>query len=205
MALVTTICFRYHSDYTNVHTFVNSEERRKMGLSIAISGSIILMTLVNIIMTIFALTSTTSISTSQVLSDRSSIENASLNTSARIESVQAVANDAQLLIMLNNTGLTKLWSYDNFDVIVTYDANMTGTKVRVTEQLTYAGITNTVPPGKWGITQFVDDFLDPQIVNPAEKVELKCSLASVIYPNGVLSAIVSTDAGAVATKSVVVV
>ncbi len=176
-----------------------------MGLSIAISGSIVLMTLVNITMTIFVLTSTASISMSQVLSDRSGIENASLNTSARIESVQAVANDAQLLIMLNNTGLTKLWSYDNFDVIVTYDANMTGTKVRVTEQLTYAGITNTVPPGKWGIMQFVDDFVDPQIVNHAEKVELKCSLENVIYPNGVLSVIVSTDAGAVATKSVVVV
>ncbi|HXG05961.1 MAG TPA: hypothetical protein VNI77_01375 [Nitrososphaera sp.] len=176
-----------------------------MGLSIAISGIIVLMTLVNLMMTIFALASATSNSTTRILSDRSSIENLSLNTITRIESIQAVANDAQVLIVLNNTGSTKLWSYDNFDVIVTYDANMTGTKVRVTEELTYAGITNTIPPGKWGITQFMGDLLDPQIVNPSEKVELKCTLLNVIYPNGVLSAIVSTDAGAVATKSVVVV
>ena len=76
-------------------------------------------------------------------------------TSIRILDVNASSSSKLVNFTLTNQGSEKLWNYDEFDIIVTYDADISGTKTTVTEQFTYNANAFSMSPGNSGI---VADF-----------------------------------------------
>jgi len=82
-------------------------------------------------------TSVTSVG--QTSSEISDLENTILETDISLDSLVVTSDIASLTFNLNNIDLEKLWNYDNFDVLVTYDADVSGTKTRVTEVIPFGG------------------------------------------------------------------
>jgi len=107
-----------------------------LGLSIAISGGITATALVIIMGIIFAISyqiNTESLANTEAFE----IQNSLLKTNMDIKSISAVPGVSTVDFVLFNNGSTKLWNYNDFDMLVTYDANIGGVSTRVTESLTF--------------------------------------------------------------------
>lgn len=115
-----------------------------------------------------------------------------IDTSITISSINASNADTLVTIILNNNGTTKIWNYNNFDLIITYDANMSNNKVRITEYLSYS---TTLTTGKWIIKSITNDLLDPDIINPTEQAIIHAKLSYTPYDNGIIIITISTDNG----------
>lgn len=107
-----------------------------MGLSIAIAGGITMMTLLIIfgvlsVMMIQLQGKTSAIS--QVFDNNDEIS----KTGVSIAGINYTIGSNLVNFTLTNQGSEKLWKYDEFDVILRYDADISGTKTRVTEQFNY--------------------------------------------------------------------
>ena len=109
-----------------------------MGLSIVISGAIMMLAIVFVLFSIPGLLGTIT-SIGDVSSEVSDLENSILETDISLDSLAATSGKASLTFNLNNDDLEKLWNYDYFDVLVTYDADVSGTKTRVTEIIPFGG------------------------------------------------------------------
>ncbi len=118
-----------------------------MGLSIAITGTIILFTLMAVMFTLSTMVNSL-VTMEDVSSQASVIKDSISQTSIQIMSANAKSGDDYVLVSLANNGTGKLWDYDKFTLLVTYDADIGGTKTKVTEEFSYSGInsfkTNTV-------------------------------------------------------------
>ncbi len=68
-------------------------------------------------------------------------------TGIMILDVNASSSSKLVNFTLTNQGSEKLWNYDEFDIIVTYDADILGTKTKVTEQFTYNANAFAMSPG----------------------------------------------------------
>ena len=116
-----------------------------MGLSVVISGAIIMIALMFVLYSIPPLiTSVTSIGdTSSEISD---LENTILQTEISLDSLVVRSDMPSFSFNLNNINIEKLWDYDNFDVLVTYDADISGTKTSITETFPFkpASINYTI-------------------------------------------------------------
>jgi len=94
---------------------------------------------------------------------------------------------------LSNDGQEKLWNFDEFDLFVTYDGDVSG---RLTEEISYDGdcLGGLPAQGNWCIESINGDMLDPGILNSAEganiRVRVNEDLANV---NAVVS--ITTDNG----------
>ena len=82
----------------------------------------------------------TIISVGYVSSEVSNLENIILHTDISLDSLAATSNMPSFSFNLNNNDLEKLWNYDDFDVLVTYDADISGTKTRVTESIPFKAL-----------------------------------------------------------------
>ena len=60
-----------------------------------------------------------------------------LKTEVGILDVNASSSSSLVNFTLINQGSEKLWDYDEFDILVSYDANILGVRTPVTEQFTY--------------------------------------------------------------------
>jgi archaellum component FlaF (FlaF/FlaG flagellin family) len=111
-----------------------------MGLSVVISGAIIMIALMFVLYSIPPLiTSVTSVGeTSTEISD---LENTILQTEITLDSLVVSSSMPSFSFNLNNINTEKLWDYDNFDVLVTYDADISGKKTSITEIFPYKPIT----------------------------------------------------------------
>jgi len=58
-------------------------------------------------------------------------------TSISISGINYTVGSNLVNFTLTNKGSEKLWNYDEFDILVTYDADISGTKTTRTEQFTY--------------------------------------------------------------------
>lgn len=177
-----------------------------MGLSIAISGGIMIFAIISTMMAVpNMLDATTSVS--QASSEIYDVENSILKTDVNVGSVVATSGSSTILFNLTSSGSTKLWKYDKFNVIVTYDGIQTLiplTRIRTTEQLAYAE-SCSISAGSWCVNAFINDQLDPKILNNGESIEIKGALQYPLWSSGLLIISVSTDNGIVASKSVVVI
>lgn len=72
-------------------------------------------------------------SSSQAFENNDKISKTEIN----ILDVNASSSSSLVNFTFTNLGSEKLWNYDEFDVIVTYDANILSTRTPVTEQFTY--------------------------------------------------------------------
>ncbi len=182
-----------------------------MGIAAALSGGIIMMMAV----IVFGISLPTMVSANEKLNrisrDEMDMHDSIEKTSIAISSIQAnlVSNTIQLTVQ--NTGLTKLYDYSKFTILVTYNGSssnniLNGNAVtQVTEQFTYAGISSNTPSnGHWVISTFVNDAVDPQILNPGESMQITCKPSEFIQQGNII-AIVSTDNGVISTSSIGVV
>ncbi len=111
-----------------------------MGLSVVISGAIIMIALMFVLYSIPPLiTSVTSVGeTSTEISD---LENTILQTEITLDSLAVSSSMPSFSFNLNNINTEKLWDYDNFDVLVTYDADISGKKTSITEIFPYKPVS----------------------------------------------------------------
>lgn len=197
-----------------------------MGLSNAIAGGIMMISFV-LVMSIIPDILNDSATLSQAASARADIENSSARTSVEVQSMTQVSSDKIQIVSIND-GMTKLSQYEDFSALITYDANRTSTgvpidvclpplctfqKVRVTEQLSYAGKGSaaelTMDAGTWVVYSFdssLDQHVDPQIVNPGEEFTLRLRTAERIWTDGTDTLIyctLATDSGVVISKEAV--
>lgn len=107
-----------------------------MGLSAAISGGITITALVIILGIIFAISyqiNTESLANTEVFE----IQNALLKTKINITNMNGLPSNNVINFVLVSNGSQKLWNYKDFDLIITYDADIASVKTRMTEHLSY--------------------------------------------------------------------
>jgi len=174
-----------------------------VGLSIAISGGIVTFTIVYAMMSFPAiLDDTTKVSTSSA--QMSSTLNSILHTNINLSNLQNISGSRTVNFSVNNTGNTILWNYNKFDVIVTYQANTTGTPI-LTEVLQYANNCTLLASDHWCIQSITNDFIHPGILDPKEALNVKAQLQNPTNPLSILTANVGTDNGVLSTSSVRIV
>ncbi len=110
-----------------------------MGLSIIVSGVIISVVFIAVLASMPALFDSL-VSVGESSTKTFDLEDSILKTDLEITSLTASSGDDIVSFELLNVGEEKVWDWSEFDLFVTYDANIGGTKTRVTEQLTYNDI-----------------------------------------------------------------
>lgn len=75
-------------------------------------------------------------------SEISVVENSILQTSISIDSITAASGYPTITFNLNNEGSQKLWNYDDFELFITYDADISGVKTKITEQSSFGNPIN---------------------------------------------------------------
>ena len=166
-----------------------------MGVSIAISGAIILTTLVLLFMSMPGiLDSVFSIEeTSKVVSE---LDESISDTEISLESLESLSGVSSVNFTLNNDGSEKLWEYEKFNLFISYESG----SGKLTEELTYSGnCSSTIPnAGNWCIETITVDSLDPGLLNSGESAEIWSQVNQNLASGGV-AVIVSTSNGVVNT------
>ncbi|MDC8437679.1 MAG: hypothetical protein LV468_01610 [Candidatus Nitrosotenuis sp.] len=167
-----------------------------MGLSVAISGGIVMFTLVYVMLMIPGIADKTVLIT-KASSDISEVENSMLKTNIQVDSISAATGSSVINFTVNNSGTEKLWNFEKFSLLVTY-SSASGTK---TELLAFAGDCSGNPTsGNWCVDSISDDGLDPDILNTGELLNAR-SRVSTSVAAGTVTTVVSTNNGIVATNS----
>lgn len=171
-----------------------------MGLSIAISGGIVIFSIVYAMMSFPAiLDDTAKVSSSS--SEMSGTLNDIIHTNISISSLTDVHGTDPATFLLTNTGNTILWNYQKFDVIVTYQQNGGGNPI-LTEVLTYSSSCSGLTTDHWCISSITNDLSHPGVLDPGEiaNIEIKVSQQTKNGGNFVLT--FATDNGVTDTSSV---
>lgn len=108
-----------------------------MGLSVVISGAVIMVAIMFVLFNLPLLMESV-ITVEEASSQITQIEKIISNTDIEITSVQAVPDSDLVSFELFNKDEEKLWNWDDFDLLITYDADTGGANpIRKTEQFTY--------------------------------------------------------------------
>ena len=170
-----------------------------MGLSNVASGGIILVVLVVVLMTMPGLLDST-LTLQEASSANSDIQNSISKTIINVNTLTApTGNPDEITFSVDNTGEEKLWNFEKFNVIITYDSASS----KHTEALLYGGTCGggQATVGTWCINSITDDRLDPDILNEGESLEIKSTVANNLS-TGIAIVVIVTDNGVVATDSV---
>ena len=112
-----------------------------MGLSVAIAGAIVMLTIIFMLFTIPNVVN--NIFTIGDASLKASIlEEIISQTSTQIMSLSATSGSDIVQFSLANNGSEKLWDYEKFTLLITYDADIGGVKTKVTEEFNYDNSTS---------------------------------------------------------------
>jgi len=163
-----------------------------MGLSVAISGGIILTVFVLILFSLPGLADKMfSIGdiTTQVVQHEQKIS----NTEISMNYLSQLVGSSKVNFTLNNDGSEKLWNFEDFDLFIEYDGAISG---KTTQQLSYSGeCLGAVPQaGNWCIESISNDITDPKILNSGEKASIRTNLNENLASTNVLVT-VATDNG----------
>lgn len=169
-----------------------------MGLSIAISGGIIMIGMTYLLFSLFGITNNI-VKVSDSSFEKIDLENEIKKTSISIISITTSGTSSSFSFNVQNDDLQKLWEFDKFDVIVTYDSGSTTYTEYLTYQSSCPAITDT-----WCINTFNSDVVDPEILNQYENMQIDAQVANSLKNNGNLIVTISTQNGVVATRTVVV-
>ena len=164
-----------------------------MGLSVAISGGIILTVFVLILFSLPSLADkmfSIGDTTTQVTQHEQEIS----NTEISIDQISVLAGSSIVNFTLNNDGSEKLWNFQNFNLFIEYNGTISRTK---TEQLFYSGsCLGAVPTaGNWCIQSISNDVKDPGIINTDETATIwtgvrenlatSTAIVTIVTDNGV--------------------
>lgn len=172
-----------------------------MGISNAVSGGIMLISFVYVMVMIPGLFEQ-NVTVNSAMSERAALDDTISRTKLTITDLGKVGDDI-VEATLSNDGTTKLWKYEKFTAIITYDANVTGVRSRITEYPSYGGITASGPAGTWVMYSFDPDLdsIDPQMVNPGETFKIRLRNQHDFADNSVVLLTLSTDNGIIASRS----
>ena len=170
-----------------------------MGLSVSIGGAIIIFTISYMIMMFPSILDMTTSLTS-TSAQRADLDNSILKSDIRLSTINGTSLSNFVYLGIQNTGSEKMWDYNKFNVIITYDGGILS-KTEYTEYLTFEKSCST-SAGKWCIININNDLQDPNILNFGESMTVRATLSHPIYPNGLVTALISTDNGATTEKTV---
>lgn len=163
-----------------------------MGLSIVLSSAIVFFT-VFVVFGTYTNFSNQIFEISQASSKISSIEKSFADTEISIQSLSV--GTSNFTVNLINDGNEKLYNFENFDVIVSYN----GTLTQIIDELSYSQCEAIV--GYWCISNITNDYLDPNILNSNETAIIFGNTTDTINPGG-LSLSITTDNGQTITRSI---
>ena len=169
-----------------------------MGLSIAVSGAIVMAALMYVLISMPGLVDSI-YSVNEVSSEVSTLEGSIIQTDITLDFLAADSTSDYVNFTVNNVGKEKLWNFDDFDLIITFD----DPTIRLTEKLSYEGnCVGDVPSaaGNWCIQVISNDILDPGILNSGESMDVRTQVSTQLDP-GIAIVLVVTDNGVVATSS----
>ena len=167
-----------------------------MGLSIVISGAIIFVALMFTLMNIPHVFDSI-LSVEEASSEISVLEDSISQTEISINPLVTVAGLSTVDFTLHNNGTEKLWNFEKFNVLITYDEGVSLS----TEELTYSGDCSGVPSaGNWCIQSISSDILDPGILNDGESASIRTQVNQNLATENAIT-IVTTDNGGIATRS----
>jgi hypothetical protein len=116
-----------------------------MSFSHIITAGIVIIPLMLIAMNIPEI-SNTILEMNEAALDVSELEDNILNTHFQILNLQTTGLNNKAFFDVSNTGTTKLWDYENFDVILTYEGIVNSVAANVTEVLSYSEIAPSDDP-----------------------------------------------------------
>jgi hypothetical protein len=165
-----------------------------MGLSVAISGGIILTVFVLILFSLPGLADKM-FSIGDITSQISQHEQQMAKTDISLETLFATNGSPYVNFTLNNDDREKLWNFEKFNVIVEYES-ASGDEL---EELSFSGNCLGALPavGNWCIEGISGDFLDEGILNEGESTQIWTRVSQNLV-NGNARVTVSTDNGEVA-------
>ncbi len=167
-----------------------------MGLSIVISGGIVLFALVYILLTMPGVVNQTILIT-KASTDISEVEDSILRTNIEMSSLSAASGSSVVNFTINNTGTEKLWDFTKFSLFLTY-TSASGTQ---TESLSYEGTCSGNPSsGSWCIASISSDNVDPNILNADETLNVRSTVSQSLISGTVVTTF-STDNGIVASRA----
>jgi len=169
-----------------------------MGLSVAISGGIILTVFVLILFSLPGLADKM-FSIGDITSQVTQHEQEISNTEISMDHLSVLVGSSKVNFTLNNDGSEKLWNFEDFNLFIQYKGVISG---NTTKQLSYSGTClGVVPPaGNWCIQSITNDVTDPGIINVGEDASIWTQVSENLATN--LAVItMTTDNGVVSTVS----
>jgi len=164
-----------------------------MGLSVAISGGIVLTVIMLILLSMPGIVDKM-FSIGDVTSQVAHFEKTISDTDISLETLFA-STTPRVNFTLNNDDTEKLWNFDDFDVIIEYES-ASGDQL---EELSFGAKCQGVVPtaGEWCIEGISGDFLDEGILNDGESAEIWTQVSQSLV-SGNVRVTVGTDNGEVA-------
>lgn len=168
-----------------------------MGLSVAIAGGIVMVTIMVVMLSIPNMVSTI-FSIGEVNSISSKVDDSVSKTKISIQELYTQTGSPRVNFTLNNEGSTTLWDYQKFNVLVEYTGAISGKR---TEQLSLwpvnpnGGCLGAIPPaGQWCIQSILNDAADPKLLNSDEQARIRTRLNENLATNSAIVT-VATDNG----------
>jgi hypothetical protein len=164
-----------------------------MGLSVAISGGIILTVFVLFLLSLPGLADKL-FSIGDITTQVTQHEQKISNTEISMNYLSQAVGSPRVNFTLGNDGSEKLWNFVDYDLFIEYDGAISG---KTTQQLSYSGeCLGVVPPaGKWCIQSISNDIADPKILNSGEQASIwtrlsenlasKTAIITLVTDNGV--------------------
>src|SRR3989337_4343222 len=169
-----------------------------MGLSVAISGGIILTVFVLILFSLPGLADKM-FSIGDITSQVTQHEQEISNTEISMDHLSVLVDKSKVNFTLNNDGSEKLWNFEDFNLFIEYNGITSG---KLIEDLTFNGeCLGTVPlSGNWCIQSITNDVKDPGMINAGEKATIWTQVSENLVTNqGIIS--MTTDNGVISTVS----
>ena len=114
-----------------------------MGFSMVFLGSVSAILLLSLI-TIFYVVMDETVLVFSSIKEQANKLNSFYKTDFEIKNLNLQPQNATFNFLIENIGQEKLWQYDNFDILVTYDADIAGIKNRITANLAYNATDNII-------------------------------------------------------------
>ncbi len=169
-----------------------------MGLSSAIAGGIVMVTMVYVLLIMPGVVDKTS-GVQDAVNEISNVEKIIYDTKINLLTISPSVGSNIVQATLANNGTEKLWNYEKFDFIITYNSTSSG---KQTQSLAYSGLCGGSDPsvGKWCIDSFGNDVVDPRVLNTDETITFKGTTTQNLN-TGLVIVIFSSDHGIVTTKT----
>jgi hypothetical protein len=165
-----------------------------MGLSVAISGGIILTVFVLLLLSLPGLADKM-FSIGDITTQVTQHEQKISNTEISLETLFATSGSPYVNFTLNNDNQEKLWNFEKFNIIIEYES-ASGDEL---EELSFSGncLGDRPAIGNWCIEGISGDFIDENILNEGESAEIWTRVSQNLV-SGNSRVTVSTDNGEVA-------